>query len=123
MGKDDLISIQLTGAEVHDSVPATEMIVSLKDLVEIKRFVADKGYDNDKIRSTLKDQDIVPDIPPKKNRTSHRFHDQTVYKWRWRIEAFFGKLKENRRIAMRVDKLDTSFIGFISIALIKMIVC
>lgn len=122
MGKDTPISLQLTGADVHDSVPVLPMLIPLERL-GIQRFVADRGYDDDKIRNALRDQGIHPEIPPKKNRIQHRRCDKTVYKWRWRIEAFFGKLKENRRIALRVDKLDMTFEGFIALALIKIIVC
>jgi hypothetical protein len=35
----------------------------------------------------------------------------------------FAKIKENRRLALRVDKLDTSFMAFIALAFIKMQVC
>ena len=122
MGKEDVISAQLTGADEHDSTPAVPMITHLKDM-GIKRFVADRGYDDDKIRAALNEISIKADIPPRKNRTGHRPHDNTVYKWRWRVEALFGKLKENRRIALRVDKLDTSYIAFIALAFIAMEVC
>jgi transposase len=94
------ISIQLTGANVHDSEPTIPMLVPLEKM-GIKRFVADKGYDDDKIRAALTDYKIKADIPPRKNRKEYRFYDNTVYKWRWRVEAFFGKIKEHRRLALR----------------------
>ena len=122
MGENDAISVQLTGADVHDSVPVAEMVAGLEGQ-PISRFVADKAYDSDKIRMALKDAGIVADIPPKKNRIGHRFFDKTVYRWPWRVEAFFGKIKEHRRLAMGVDKLDASYLSFICIALIKKIVC
>jgi transposase len=122
MGKEDLVSVQLTGAQVHDSRPAVEMLIPLEGQ-GIQRLVADKGYDDDKIREKVKDMQIKPDIPPRKNPLEHRFYDKTVYRWRWRIEALFGKFKENRRLALRVDKLDTSFLGFICLAFIKPLVC
>jgi transposase len=34
------------------------------------------------------------------------------------IELFFGKLKENRRLAVRYEKLDVTFLGFITIAIV-----
>ena len=122
MGKEHPLSVQLTGAQVHDSKPAVEMLVALEDEA-IKRFVADKAYDDDKIREQLKGMKIKSDIPPRKNRKQHRFYDKTVYRWRWRVEALFGKIKENRRLALRVDKLDTSFLAFICLDFIKRLVC
>jgi transposase len=90
MGKNEPISLRLTPANVHDCVPVKEMIQTLKGL-EIKTFIADKAYDDVKIREALKDAHITANIPPRKNRLGSVFFDQTIYKWRWRIEAFFWK--------------------------------
>ena len=122
LAKDNPIFIQLTGANVHDSNPVIPMLHCLENS-GIKRFVADKGYDDDKIRSALNDLKIKADIPSRSNRRGYRFYDNSVYKWRWRVEAFFGKIKENRRLALRVDKLDVIFNSFIALALIKNLVC
>lgn len=35
------------------------------------------------------------------------------------IEILFGRIKENKRIAMRFDKLDFTFFNFIALALAK----
>jgi hypothetical protein len=35
------------------------------------------------------------------------------------IERVFGKLKENRRLAVRYEKSDINFLGFIFIAFLK----
>ncbi len=122
LAKDEPISIQLTVANVHDSEPVIPMLSYLKN-TSIKRFVADKGYDDDKIRSALNDINVRADIPPRKSRKEYRYYDNTIYKWRWRVEAFFGKIKEHRRLALRVDKLDVTFNAFIALALIKNLVC
>jgi transposase len=39
-----------------------------------------------------------------------------MYKWRHLIENFFCKLKEFKRIALRSDKTDASFIANIYLA-------
>jgi hypothetical protein len=46
-------------------------------------------------------------------------YDTKIYKERHLIEGLFGRLKENKRIAMRFDKLDIVFSSFIALALIK----
>ena len=46
--------------------------------------------------------------------------DKTVYRWRHRIENLFCRLEENRRFAMRFDKLDVTLMGSIALALIKL---
>jgi len=114
--------VQLSGAQVHDSQPAQEMVLQL-NTKDIKRFVADKGYDDDSLRDALKRSDITPEIPPRCNRVERRWYDKTVYAWRRRIENMFQKIKENRRLAMRYDKLDITFMAFIALAFIKLQVC
>ncbi|UCM86358.1 MAG: transposase [Rickettsia endosymbiont of Culicoides impunctatus] len=45
------------------------------------------------------------------------------YKLRGAIERFFGKIKENRRLAVRYEKDDLSFLSFIALAAIKLHLC
>ena len=42
-------------------------------------------------------------------------HDEEKYKWRHLVENYFQKLKKFKRIAMRSDKTDESFISVIYI--------
>jgi transposase len=121
MGKEEAICIDITGAQVHDSKKVEEMMNFL-NLNGIERFVADKAYDTNKIRDLLKRNDIYAEIPNKNRKTPFRF-DKTIYKWRHRIENLFQKLKENRRLCMRFDKLDCTFMAFVAIAIIKLQVC
>jgi transposase len=80
--------------------------------------VEDMGYDSDAHRRTLESNNNIPVIPGRKNRKVEIIHDKTIYKLRRKIEIYFGKLKENKRIATRYDKADTSFLGFIALAAI-----
>ena len=60
--------------------------------------------------------DVV--IPPKRNRKLQRSYDPDLYKERNRIERFFRKLKQFRRVATRYDKLLINFMGFVKLAAI-----
>jgi len=79
-------------------------------------LLADRAFDADWLRNDLLARDIIPVIPPKSNRKFPAEFDKETYKWRHLIENYFGKLKENRGIAMRSCKTDQSFTAFISIA-------
>ncbi|WP_375326848.1 transposase [Candidatus Tisiphia endosymbiont of Nemotelus uliginosus] len=88
--------------------------------------VADKGYDNGNIRNFIKSKNAIPVIPFKgvylptySSLTPEDFYDTKLYQKRHIIERLFGRLKENKRIAMRFDKLDCTFLNFIALALIK----
>ena len=81
--------------------------------------VEDAGYDSDPHRRILESNNNIPVIPGRKNRKIQIVYDKNIYKLRKRIEILFGKIKENRRLAVRYEKLDLTFLGFIAIAIIK----
>ena len=78
-----------------------------------------KGYDSGPHRRILESNNNIPVIPGRKNRKIQIIYDKNIYKLRKRIEIFFGKIKENRRLAVRYEKLDSTFLGFIAMAIIK----
>ena len=47
-------------------------------------------------------------------------YDKAMYKLRRKIEMFFGKIKEHRRVTVRYEKTDAAFLAFIALAIIKM---
>ncbi len=63
----------------------------------------------------MPERSIEAVIPPKSNRKNPVLCDMEVYKWRHLVENFFQKLKEFKRIAMRVCKTETSFEALIRI--------
>lgn len=94
---------------------------------KIKYLVADKGYDTTNVRNIIKLHGTTPVIPPKgvylpedSTLTPEDFYDVKLYKKRNIIERFFGRLKENKRIAMRFDKMDHTFYSFIALAIVKL---
>jgi transposase len=84
--------------------------------------VEDKGYDSDQHRLFLQSQNNIPVIPGRKNRKIKIVYDKKIYKLRRRIEQFFGKLKENKRLAVRYEKSDATFLAFIAIASIQSLI-
>lgn len=122
MGRSEVIRVGLSGAHRHDSKMVYPMIEGLNKKA-IEHFVGDKAYDTNAIRLFLKNENIRAEIPGKRNRKVQPSYDKTLYRWRHHIENMFAKIKENRRLAMRVDKLDATFTGFIALALIKLMVC
>lgn len=98
--------------QAHDLRAVPEMIEDLN----ADHLIADRAFDADWLRVALSERAITPVIPPKSNRRFPADFDNDTYKWRHLIENYFGKLKENRGIAMRSCKTDQSFKAFISIA-------
>jgi transposase len=86
---------------------------------EIAYVIADKGYDSNPIRRQIQRQGAQPVIPYKPSRLFPGTYDQQLYRTRVHIERFFARLKENKRIHSRFDKLDITFTAFILLAIIK----
>ena len=107
----------LTGGQVHDITVADDL---LEDVVSCY-VVEDMGYDSDAHRAALRANNNVPVIPGRKSRKLPVTYDKALYKLRKNIEIFFGKIKENKRTAMRSDKLDETFLSFIALAAFKIL--
>ena len=87
----ELLSFLITGGEVFDSKVAVDLLKKV----------------------------ALPCIPDKINsRIKHSF-DKEVYKHRNIVERFFNKIKNNRHIAMRFDKLSICFWNFVVLAAIR----
>jgi putative transposase len=90
----------------------------LIDGIDTEAAIADKGYDADHLANRIAAAGAEIVIPPKRNRKVQRPYDADFYKERNRIERFFGKLKQFRRVATRYDKLLVNFMGFVKLAAI-----
>lgn len=90
----------------------------LIDGIEADATIADKGYDADRLVDKIAGDGVEVVIPPKRNRKHKRDYDAELYKERNRIERFFNKLKQFRRVATRYDKLLANFMGFVKLAAI-----
>jgi IS5 family transposase len=82
-------------------------------------LIADKGYDTDAIRATLRDHGVRVAIPPRSHRKDPIRWNRRIYRERNRIERMIGHLKVNRAIATRYDKLARSFLDALHLATIR----
>ncbi len=82
-------------------------------------LIADRGYDANRLRATLRDLGTIPVIPGRRNRNRPIQYDERRYKDRWRVEAMFCRLKDFRRIATRYDKLARNYLSAIAFWLLN----
>lgn len=108
----------LTGGQVADVTVADSLFEGVFGCY----VVADRGYDAEAHRVFLRSQNNIPVIPGRQNRTVPIEYDKTIYALRTRIEQFFGKLKENKRLAMRYEQSDLVFLTFIALAAIMTLI-
>ncbi|MDR0967076.1 MAG: transposase, partial [Myxococcales bacterium] len=99
----------------HDATEAPALI----EKAQGENFIADKGYDSDKIIVAIAAKGMNSVIPSKRNRIHKREIDKHLYKERHLVENFFCKIKEFRRVATRYEKNAVNFLGFVLFAAIK----
>ncbi len=95
-------------------------ILSHLDLSD-STILADKAYGTNEILDYIQRQDGDYAIPSKSNARNPWRGDWVIYKERHLVECFFLKLKQFRRVATRYDKLASSFVAFVYLAAIAIL--
>jgi transposase len=111
------IGLVITPGQAHD-VTAFPALMQEVDC-DPKQLLGDKGYDSDAVREEIVDHGGEALIPTKANRKIQYTVDKAIYGLRNRIERFFNRLKNSRRVATRYDKLIESFAAFVILATIR----
>ena len=78
--------------------------------------IADKGYDSKKVVRCIRRLGAEAVIPSLKNRKEQRPYDRDRYKDRNLAERFWRRAKEYRRVATRYEKTARTFLGFVLVA-------
>lgn len=81
----------------------------------MRDLIADKGYDADALRRSLRPAGTPPVIPGRRNRKRSIHYDKQRYRHCHLIENAFCRLKNFRRIATRYDKLAVSFLSGVAL--------
>ena len=107
----------LSPGQAHDSTLAGAL---LDDHLPPDSFVlGDKAYDAEWIRTMIEEQDAVAIIPDRGNAKAAHAFSHVLYRLRNRVERFFNKLKQFRRIATRYEKLAANYLAMIKLATIR----
>jgi transposase len=108
------LSFILTGANVSDFDQSKPLLA--RHLKATAFAIMDNGYDSDFIRAYVNQLGGVAVMLPKANRAPKPAFDEHLYRERHRIENLFARLKSNRRIATRYEKLHVTFAAMVSLA-------
>jgi transposase len=136
------LSLALSAGQVHDSDEAT--IGAVLDGVRVprpggkgrprkrpERVLGDKGYNYKKCRRLLRQRGIASMIPERKDQREQRKNkgkaggrpchfDKAQYRRRNTVERTFLRLKQQRRVATRYDKLGASYQAWATLASIRL---
>lgn len=111
------IGIVITPGQAHDvtAVPALMHDIDC----DPEQMLGDKGYDSETVRQDIEQRGGQAMIPSIASRKIQHPVDKALYALRNRIERFFNRVKNSRRVATRYDKLTESFAAFVLLASIR----
>ena len=120
------LAATLTAGQAHESrqvEPLLRMIRLRHRRRRPRQLAGDKGYSYPGVRAHLRRRGIRAVIPRrvdqlgKRGRPAH--FDRDAYRRRNAVERCVGWLKGNRGVGTRHDKLATSFLAFVRLAMIQ----
>jgi len=93
-------------------------------LRHFETVAGDKGYDGAAMRESIRAHGSTPLVPRRKGKDGSYPEgadgfDKKQYKRRNVVERLIGRLKENRRIATRYEKLAETFRAFVLLGFIR----
>ncbi len=113
------VEFLLSAGNDNDCVHAVELLEKVD--LSGSNVLADRAYGARSIREYISEHGAHYVIPPQSNVSDPWPVDWYLYKERHLIECFFQKIKWFRRIATRYDKLDASFLAFVYLAAIAIL--
>ncbi len=130
-GKGVPLVVEVTAGQRHEST-CFETVVEAVRIAQPRgrprsrprRLAGDKGYSYPRIRRWLRQHRIEAVIPPRSDqRRQHRGRplkfDREAYRQRNVVERCIGWMKENRRVAIRYEKLAINYLGMLKLAMIQ----
>jgi putative transposase len=106
------VRLIVTSGQRNDIALAHDLV----EEIDAEALIADKGYDANHLIEKMEQRGTDVVIPPRRDRRLQRWYDAILYKERNKIERFFNKLKQFRRVATRYEKLLANFMGFVKLA-------
>ena len=110
------IGLFLTPGQASDAHGAQTL---LNDLRRGTVVLADKGYDADWVRAKIEAQGAAARISDKPHREHHHGFSKILYKERNKVERFFNKIKQCRRVATHYEKLGANFLSMVKLAAVR----
>jgi transposase len=108
---------EVTAGQCHESPQAIPLLERSLERVWPQAVAGDKGYSARTLRSWLEEREIEPVIPYRQDELGDHAYDREAYRDRSMIERTFNRLKRHRRIATRFEKLASSYLALVTIAM------
>lgn len=112
--------LKLTPGQAADAPHAPDLVAGVRR-GQVRAVIGDRGYDSDANVALVRRLRARVVIPPVARRTHQRRYSKALYKGRNVVERFWSKVKQHRRVATRYDKLDTSYLAFVHLAAVLVV--
>jgi len=112
------IVVALTAGQRHESPEAIPLLERALHRMWPEALAGDKGYSSSDLRNWLGEREIEAVIPYRKDEMGPHDYDKDLYRERPKIEQTINRLKRFRRVATRADKLATSYLAMVTLAMI-----
>lgn len=113
----------LTADQRHESPQAIPLLEAGLDRMWPDAVAGDKGVGATELRTWLQAPDIAAVIPYRAAHGGDHDSDQEAYRERPIIERMINRLKRYRRIATQHEKLASSYLAMVTIAMILKWLC
>ena len=107
------IRLKLTEGQAHDGRSAADMVDGIG---AGQILLADRAYDSDGLRQSLKERGAWANVKPMPNRKNVPAFSRFLYRYRNLVERFFNKLKHFRAVATRFEKHDANYLALVKLA-------
>ena len=106
------LNFTVTGGQVHDSQVAEDVLDTPRPPLAV---TADEAYDSERVRRQIKDDGALPVIPSRSNARQKAYCPKRIYRRPHKIENYFCRIKDWRRIATRCDKPARNFLAAVNL--------
>jgi transposase len=116
--EDTALAVDVLPGQAHDAPHLGRLVArTVARVGPVAQVVGDRGFDGGPPRRACRRHGAEPVIPAKRTARRPEPVDAVAYRERNRVERLFATLKEFRRVATRYDKLRSSFLGWVHLAL------
>jgi transposase len=107
------VMLKLSEGQAHDGRSAADMLAGLGPG---QILMADRAYDSDALRQTMKAPGAWANIKPMPGRVKVPAFSPFLYRYRNLVERFFNKLKHFRAVATRYEKHAANYLALLKLA-------
>ncbi|MFC6839315.1 IS5 family transposase [Xanthomonas theicola] len=112
------ITFGLTPGNAHEAPAGRTLLEHLGPVERPIHVLLDRAYEGNETRQLALDLGFVPVVWPKSNRVDPLEYNREMYKRRNEVEGLLRRLKGDRWIFSRLEKLDVMFLRFLSFVLV-----